>query len=115
VSLTATGPSGLTATRTRSVTVGASAPLTVEITWSPTNPRTGDSVYFDGRSSTTPDGAAIVEYQWDFGNGQTGSGVTATAVYEDARVYVARLTIRDSLGRTQTKTASITVTLPTGP
>jgi PKD repeat protein len=113
--LTATGPSGLATTRTRSVTVGAPAPLTVEITWSPTNPRTGETVFFDGRSSTTPDGVAIVDYQWDFGNGTTASGATATAVYPAARIYTVRLTIRDLLGRTQTKTMAVTVTLPTGP
>jgi PKD repeat protein len=115
VTLTATGPGGVTSTRTRGVTVAAAAPLTVEITWSPSNPRVGRPVIFDGRSSTTPDGAAIVDYQWDFGNGSTGAGATATTQFDDPLIYTVRLTIRDALGRTQTKTTPVTVTLPTGP
>ena len=45
-----------------------------------------------GADSVDPDGT-IVSYAWDFGNGQTGSGVTTQAVYDAAGTYVATLTV----------------------
>jgi PKD repeat protein len=108
VALTVTTPDGTTDTITKNVTVGSARPLTAVILFSPTNPLAGEDVTFDGRSSTTPDGSRIVEYQWDFGNGDTGGGETATTSFPDGRTYLVRLTIRDSAGRTATTTISIT-------
>ena len=70
------------------------------------------SVNFNGGDSTTVTGASIVEYAWDFGNGSTLTGTSATtsSTYTVARTYTIRLTIRDSAGRTATVTKTVTVT-----
>lgn len=112
VALTVRDARGGTHTVTQNVVVSAS-PLTATITISPTNPRTGDTVFFDGRGSRTSNGATITAYEWDFGNGQTGTGSTASGSYSAARTYTIRLTINDSLGRTATTTATVTVTVTT--
>jgi PKD repeat protein len=113
VTLTVTAPSGTVGTSTKTLTVGAASALTPKITFSPTNPTPGQDVRFDGRGSTTPDGASIVDYQWDFGNGETGSGATPAAThYGSAQTFTVRLTIRDELGRTGTTTTPVTVVEP---
>ncbi len=77
-------------------------------------PLTNASVNFNGGDSTTATGASIVEYAWDFGNGSTltGTSATASSTYTAARTYTIRLTIRDSAGRTATVTKTLTVTAP---
>jgi len=54
-------------------------------------------VRFDAGASTDPDGS-IAAYQWDFGDGTEGSGVTVTHVYRTAGTYRASLTVRDDDG-----------------
>lgn len=111
VVLTVRDARGGTHSVTQNVVISAS-PLTVTITISPTNPRTGDTVFFDGRGSRTSNGATITTYEWDFGNGQSGTGSTATGSYSAARTYTIRLTVNDSLGRTATTTSTVSVTAP---
>jgi PKD repeat protein len=111
VQLTVTSPSGMVATTSQIVTVSAET-MTLIIGMSPANPRVNESVMFDGRSSTATGGATIVDYQWDFGDNDTGSGPTASNTYPDARTYTVRLTVRDSLGRTATRTATVAVAEP---
>ncbi|WP_046014110.1 PKD domain-containing protein [Microbacterium sp. SA39] len=52
------------------------------------------SVAFDGSTSSDPEGP-IADYSWDFGDGQTGTGVTPTHVYDAAGTYTVTLTVRD--------------------
>lgn len=111
VALTVQDARGGTNTVTQNVVVSTS-PLTATITVSPTNPRTGDTVFFDGRGSHTSNGATITSYEWDFGNGQSATGSTASGSYSAARTYTIRLTVGDSLGRTATTTSTVTVTTP---
>jgi PKD repeat protein len=72
-------------------------------------------VNFDGRGSTTPN-PPIVSYEWNFGNGETGSGATVTFSYRKrrnppARVdYTVTLRITDSAGGTATCSTTCTVT-----
>ncbi|MGE0446032.1 MAG: PKD domain-containing protein [Vicinamibacterales bacterium] len=115
VTLTVTSSGGVSAETSQTVTVGAAAEITATITMSPTNPRGGETVIFSGVSSTTPDGVEIAEYTWDFGDGDTGTGSTATNVYPTlatSRTYTVTLTIRDALGRTDTATATLAVAAP---
>ncbi|OGH31947.1 MAG: hypothetical protein A3I54_01685 [Candidatus Levybacteria bacterium RIFCSPLOWO2_02_FULL_41_11] len=70
----------------------------------------GDTVQFDGSGSTDPDGVVdIVSYDWTFGDGETGTGISPTHVYDDAGVYTATLTVEDSQGETDSDTVTITV------
>lgn len=73
------------------------APLDV-VTFS--NPTGGAPlpVSFDGSASTAVNGT-IVNWQWDFGDGSTGSGASVAHNYATAGVYFASLTVTDSNGR----------------
>ena len=109
VTLTVTDASGAaSAPLTQAIAVTAGT-ITATVTFSPTNPRVGDTVQFDGRSSTASGSATITSYEWDFGNGQTATGATASTTYSAVRVYTVRLTIRDNLGRTATTTIAVNV------
>jgi PKD repeat protein len=101
-----------TATTTIPATVGGgtpTAPLTPVITFSPTSILVGNPVTFDCRSSTTASGATIQSCAWDFGDGGTGSGLTAAHTFTVAGTYTVRVTVTDSLGRTATTTTQAPV------
>jgi large repetitive protein len=109
-----TGQAGIGA---RTVVVGFSAAAPVaNFTISPTNPEEGQNVSFNGSSSTVGVGATIVRYVWDFGDGgaalDTGTTPTASHTYANDGTYGVTLTITDSLGRTASKTATVTVEEP---
>lgn len=54
----------------------------------------GDIVAFDGTGSYDLDGT-IESYEWDFGDGATGSGATATHAYTGAGTFVVTLCVTD--------------------
>lgn len=75
------------------------------------NPTTGTAplaVNFNGAGSSDPDGT-IASYQWNFGDGATGSGATPAHTYANAGSYTAVLTVTDNLGATGTASVGITV------
>ena len=57
----------------------------------------GSSVAFDGSQSSDPDGDAL-SYAWEFGDGATATGATASHTYKDNGSYTAKLTVTDSYG-----------------
>ncbi|SDI46871.1 Serine protease, subtilisin family [Actinokineospora alba] len=56
---------------------------------------------FDAAGSTDTDGT-ITGYAWDFGDGTTGTGKTASHTYGKAAYYSVRLTVTDNAGKTNT-------------
>ena len=54
---------------------------------------------FDGTGSSDPDGT-IVAYNWDFGDGTTGTGAAPTRTYDEAGDYTVTLTVTDNHGGT---------------
>lgn len=60
-----------------------------------------ESVLFNGSASSDTDGV-IIQYQWDFGDGTTDTGVHVTHTYTDIGLYTVTLTITDDLGGTDT-------------
>lgn len=54
-------------------------------------------VAFDGSNSYAPEGRSIVSYEWDFGDGSTGSGVSVKHTFS-AGQYLVKLTVTDSSG-----------------
>lgn len=70
----------------------------------------GSQVSFDGSQSTDPDGTAdIVNYNWNFGDGTTGSGVILSHTYKNNGTYTATLIVTDSAGNTSSDSAQITI------
>jgi hypothetical protein len=115
VTLVITGPGGVTATKMQTVTVGEGTPPLADFTFSPTEPRPGDTVFFNASLSVAKNGARIVEYTWDFGNSQSSSSSSPTASVEfgdDERTYAVTLTVRDSNGLTHTISKPVAVKLP---
>jgi hypothetical protein len=71
------------------------------------NVNSGATVTFDAGISS--DEVGIVSYLWDFGDGSTGTGKTATHTYSSAGTYAAKLTVQDAAGNTETSNVSVTV------
>ncbi|HEY6739139.1 MAG TPA: PKD domain-containing protein, partial [Actinopolymorphaceae bacterium] len=67
----------------------------------------------DASASTDPDGD-VESYAWDFGDGDTGSGVTASHTYADAGTYPITLTVTDDRGGTAQTTQAVEVDLNQG-
>ena len=106
VSLRVTNAGGQTAATSRTVTVSAALPAaSVDFAISPTNPRTGEDVFFNGSASTV----SATSFSWDFGDGTSGSGVRTSHSYGAARTYTVTLTIRTDLGQTATTSKTVTV------
>jgi PKD repeat protein len=57
------------------------------------------TVAFDASASSAP-GGSIVSYAWDFGDGSSGSGVSASHTYEAPGTFTAVLTVTDTQGLT---------------
>jgi PKD repeat protein len=109
VLLTVTDDAGRVATATTNVSVATGNP-TADFTFSPSTPTTAQTVQFNGSGSIAANGRQIVNYAWDFGDGGTANGVTASRRFLAAGTYTVRLTVTDDLGRTAFTTRSITVT-----
>jgi PKD repeat protein len=79
--------------------------------YSPPNPEVYEGVSFDASKSVDPDGQ-IVNYEWDFGDGESAQGVTKLVcrhVYSSSGKYRANLTVTDNEGDQDTKTQEISV------
>ena len=68
----------------------------------------GVAIIFDGSGSYDSDGT-ITSYDWDFGDGTTGTGISPTHTYVTAGVYTATLTVTDDDGATSTDETTVTV------
>ncbi|MDF7825993.1 PKD domain-containing protein [Pontiellaceae bacterium B12227] len=66
-------------------------------------------VIFDGSSSISS--GIITNYFWDFGDGNTDSGVLVTNTYAATNIYTAWLTVMDDLGNTASNSVEITAEL----
>ena len=75
---------------------------------SPTSGIAPLAVSFDASLSSDSDGT-IQSYDWSFGDGGTGTGLTTSHSYTAAGTYSAVLTVRDNLNATATKTVTITI------
>lgn len=67
----------------------------------------GVNITFDGSKST--DNGEIVSYAWDFGDGSTGVGKSATHSYSKAGTYTVKLVVTDEEGLTGSATISVKI------
>ena len=65
----------------------------------------------DGSTSSDPDGT-VASYAWNFGDGTTGTGATASHTYAAAGSYTVTLTVTDDRGATNAVSRSVTVRAP---
>ena len=68
----------------------------------------GDSLFVDGSCSTDSDGL-IVEYRWDFGDGNERIGRFVEHTYAADGIYQVTLTVKDEAGNTSTTTFQVVV------
>jgi len=103
------------ATDTASIGITVSEPLNespaASFTATPDSGAAPLTVQFNAGASSDPDGT-IASYAWDFGDGDSATGATATHTYAMAGVYVALLTVTDDEGTSDTTDRTITVTAP---
>lgn len=88
--------------------VATNPPPVVDFTVSNDYPRAGDVVRFDASASTDANGQ-IASYQWDFGDGNTGSGVETSHAYAEDGYYVVILTLTDDEGGSSAASHAVTV------
>lgn len=66
------------------------------------------AVNFSAEGSIDPDGDPIT-YNWDFGDGSSDVGITASHIYPTAGIYSATVTVSDDKNKTDSKSITITV------
>lgn len=69
------------------------------------------AVLVDASQSEDEDGQ-IVAYMWDFGDGESATGLTATHTYAEAGTYTITLTVTDDDGDNTSTSSDVTVTEP---
>ncbi len=109
--LTVTDSNGLTATASTPVVVTApvstnNAP-TAAISATPVSGTVPLTVTFNGGGSTDSDGS-ISSFVWNFGDGSSATGPTATHTYTTAASFTATLQVTDNQGAKGTASATIT-------
>ncbi|MGC9308298.1 MAG: PKD domain-containing protein, partial [Thermoplasmatota archaeon] len=97
------------ATDSDSCTVEVRSPPPVAVgNASPSEAYTNVDIQFDGTGSYDPDGH-IVNWTWDFDDGETGYGNITSHPYDDDGTYSVQLTVRDNDGETNTTAVSVTI------
>ena len=83
-------------------------PPVASFTRSPSFGQSPLSVFFNAETSTDSDGT-IASYDWSFGDGASGTGVTTTHTYETPGTYSAELTVTDDRGARDSTIRMVTV------
>jgi PKD repeat protein len=72
---------------------------------SPTNPGINQDVSFNASGSRVTNGT----FRWDFGDGQSGTGVMVTHQFSRAQTFTVTLTVTSDSGLTSTSSRAVTV------
>jgi PKD repeat protein len=118
ITLTATDSRGGSDTTTGTVTITAPAAPVAVLTASPSTALINTEIAFDASGSTVGFGATIVKYTFVWGDGSGNTDSTsphARHAFSRAGTYIVRAIVTDSLARTATATANVTITVPAAP
>jgi PKD repeat protein len=97
-------------TTTTTTTSTIPVPTVARFVFSPVTPEVLQVVNFDGSASTPGTNRTIVNYNWDFGDGDLNkTGVKVTHDFSPAGVYLVTLTVTDSAGDKVMNAQTITV------
>ena len=107
--LTISDAFGRSAQKSANVVVVAGVNPTAAFTSSPNDPVVNQAVNFNASGTRAAPGHTIKSYEWDFGDGVFGSGITTTHTYGLARSYVVVLTVTDESGKKGTATGTVAV------
>lgn len=83
--------------------------LQPNFTFAPEDPTDHQAVLFDASTSTAAPSNPITSYSWNFGDGETSSGKTATHSFDDPGTYVVTLTVGDQYSRTASTSQTVNV------
>lgn len=92
----------------KTVTVADNSPPDASFSYSPSNPRAGTAVVFDGTASSDNEGV-ITKYRWDFGDGTEGSGAVVQHIYRQSGSFTAALEVTDESGAQDVTAQVVTV------
>lgn len=102
------------ATAQQPVTVTNTPPpaLTASFTYSPSSPNAGQQITFSGSANggTTP-----YSFNWNFGDGLSGTGTTVSHAYSTGGTFTVILTVKDAGTPQQSATSQHTVTITNPP
>jgi PKD repeat protein len=112
VTLTVIDSIGASNSTTQNLNVGQGTLPTATFVISPANPVIAQQVNFNASQSRPAPGRTIRSFEWDFGDGTTGTGQSTSHAYASTGQFTVLLTVTDDAGRTAT--AAQTVTVGTG-
>lgn len=75
----------------------------------------GETISFDGTASTAAPGFNIVSYEWDFDDGTTAPGPTATHSFAEPGEYIVQLDLVDDNGCVNSNVVDLQVLVSTTP
>src|SRR5262249_30118408 len=85
------------------------APTVARFTFSPTNPGINQDIAFNASTTTPSSVVATGTFRWDFGDGQTATGVTVNHPYNRAGTFTVTLIATSDSGSAGTSSRTITV------
>ena len=110
------GPGVVTITETTTTTSTTTTTTTTILNptvslfqFSPQTPEVLQTVNFDGSLSTPGTDRTIVKFDWDFGDGESKTGVRTTHDYVVSGVYLVTLVVTDDSGKTARSSQPVTV------
>jgi endonuclease YncB( thermonuclease family) len=81
---------------------------TASFSFTPTGPEPGDEITFDASQSLDTDGV-LTNFGWNFGDGNSGTGMSATHTYDSNGIFAVTLSVTDDRGSVDTTARNIAV------
>ena len=106
--VTVTDSLGVAISESIAVKITAAPQCTVSLVFGPATPEATSPVTF---TASTTNCIAPVSFAWSFGDGSTGSGVTAVHIYSTSETFSVSVTATDSSSPSQIATSSKSITV----